>query len=324
MTISIQGKTGWASIPNSIGRSRLPHPTVHLLVNLLTHADGFDATYATITKQTGMAPATISTALANLQKLGIVTVKKVAGTNGRFDSNHYIFHADRLWKLDAELVDASLRSPSTTGNEADGESSTATGNEAVTATGNEAAPLQEMKRKNNQEETPSKNDQYPDATAPEEVDSSPSGDQPIPGKGKVPDDYIPEFKDWYNRYPRKMKPRDAFKAWWKAVRRIDPQELNRMTDLYAEWCRVMSKDKGFIPYPATWLNGDEWNNELVWPTGRERAMMQAKAEGRRFGTHPDDFGPYDDVAPPRPAHDPNVIEHDDDGYADLFSDNRPF
>lgn len=158
MGISIQGRTGWASVPNAIGRSRLPHPTVHLLLNLLTHSEGFDASYSTISGQTGMGRATISSALKNLQKLDLVTVKKSPGKTGRFESNSYVFHADRLWSLTPEFVDARLRkAPAGSGNEP----GTGSGAELGTGSGNEPAPVQELNCKKEQEETPSKNDQSP-------------------------------------------------------------------------------------------------------------------------------------------------------------------
>lgn len=161
MSISIQGQTGWLSIPNGLGRSRLPYSTLALLINLLTHSAGFNASYSTIKEQTGMAPATIATALDNLEKLGLVTIKKVDGDGGKFASNHYIFHADNLWKINAEFVAERLKSDKPSSKiEAVTPETTASKIEADTASKIEVAPLQKLNTKNDQGEI-TKNDQPP-------------------------------------------------------------------------------------------------------------------------------------------------------------------
>lgn len=163
MGISIQGRTGWASVPNAIGRSRLPHPTVHLLLNLLTHSEGFDASYSILTEQTGMGRATISSALKNMKKLDLVSVEKKPGKHGQFDSNNYVFHADRLWTLTPEFVDERLR-----------KESTGSGAELGTGSGAELAPVQELNRKKEQVERPVENDQPPSGHS----DANASGESP--------------------------------------------------------------------------------------------------------------------------------------------------
>lgn len=80
------------------------------------------------------------------------------------------------------------------------------------------------------------------------------------GKGKS--DYPPAFENWYQRYPRKKSKRDALKAWEKAIKRIDAQDLNAVTDRFAAWCQREGKDRQFIPYPASWLNSDGWEDDL--------------------------------------------------------------
>lgn len=175
MSISIKGQTGWASIPNSIGRSRLPYPTLSLMINLLTHSEGFSASYALIQDQTGMATATISTAIRNLEKLGLLTVKKMPRTGGKYASNHYTFHADNIWKLTPEFVDQRLGREKTASKNEAGKKSPTSGNEGGTASLNEVAPLQEMKAKNDQGELPVENDQPP--LTPQGGNTGNTGDQ---------------------------------------------------------------------------------------------------------------------------------------------------
>ena len=72
------------------------------------------------------------------------------------------------------------------------------------------------------------------------------------------------FVQFWTSYPKKKAKEDAEKAW----RKIHPDEKLLEKILYAverekktaEWI----KDKGqFIPYPATWLNGERWKDEPV-------------------------------------------------------------
>ncbi len=68
----------------------------------------------------------------------------------------------------------------------------------------------------------------------------------------------PDFKDWYAKYPKKMARKDAEKAW----KRLDDQEKLEamMDDLDARYGHI---DKQFIPYPATYIRGARWEDELV-------------------------------------------------------------
>ena len=77
------------------------------------------------------------------------------------------------------------------------------------------------------------------------------------------------FEDWYERYPRKMKPQEARKAWAK----LKPDEqtaamaaVTFLRDVYdaaranAEPAEVLELEK-YTPYPATWLNGGSWDDD---------------------------------------------------------------
>lgn len=70
------------------------------------------------------------------------------------------------------------------------------------------------------------------------------------------------FARFYSAYPKKLKPGDAEKAWLK----INPDEELTATIIAAVERAGKSDyrfqgDKKYIPYPATWLNGKEWENE---------------------------------------------------------------
>ena len=68
-----------------------------------------------------------------------------------------------------------------------------------------------------------------------------------------------EFSDFWGMYPRRVAKKDARKAWDK----INPKLHNQILTALFEWSRIW-KDRGeieYIPYPASWLNGERWEDE---------------------------------------------------------------
>jgi hypothetical protein len=98
--------------------------------------------------------------------------------------------------------------------------------------------------------------------------------QPLPAKPAVEG-----FEAFYAAYPRKVKPKDARKAWDK----LKPDDALQARILSAIGQQRKSpqwqKDGGqFIPYPATWLNAGEWDNqapELAAPDGSGLTALTA-------------------------------------------------
>lgn len=64
------------------------------------------------------------------------------------------------------------------------------------------------------------------------------------------------FGEWYPHYPRKVAKGDAEKAWMKAE---VPENIIALTQSYAR--SISDRDREFIPYPATWLNAQRWEDE---------------------------------------------------------------
>jgi len=82
----------------------------------------------------------------------------------------------------------------------------------------------------------------------------------VPPKG---DEYTPEFEIFWDAYPKKKSKGTAFKAWKKIkrVKSLLPQILKAIETQKktVDW----QKDNGqYIPYPATWLNGRRWEDEV--------------------------------------------------------------
>ena len=69
------------------------------------------------------------------------------------------------------------------------------------------------------------------------------------------------FEDFWAVWPRRVAKKDAQKAWLripatahhKILRAV---EANKKTE---QWSR---DDGQYIPYPASWLNGERWEDEL--------------------------------------------------------------
>jgi len=77
---------------------------------------------------------------------------------------------------------------------------------------------------------------------------------------EVADDH--DFTEWWAIYPRKAAKPRARKAFFSATdNRVDFPLLMEKTKDFA--FSVVGKNKQYIPHPATWLNGDCWDDELL-------------------------------------------------------------
>lgn len=83
------------------------------------------------------------------------------------------------------------------------------------------------------------------------------------------------FDEFWKHWPRKVDKEEARTAFTKAVtnKRVDPAVVIKACAEFAERCRLVGREKGFIPYPATWLNKQRWNDDLneVLPLPPQRA-----------------------------------------------------
>lgn len=89
-----------------------------------------------------------------------------------------------------------------------------------------------------------------DAEAPDDADQL--SRQPSEG-------YTAEFEAWWVAYPRKDSKRTAFLAFKRAKGRVPVERLMAGASAYAK--RRKGEDPAFTKQPATWLNGDCWNDE---------------------------------------------------------------
>jgi hypothetical protein len=72
-----------------------------------------------------------------------------------------------------------------------------------------------------------------------------------------------EFEIWYSAYPRHKARGDAIKAYRKARKLVDAGVL--LTGAKAASKKYAGADQQFTPYPASWLNGEQWKDEDLQP-----------------------------------------------------------
>jgi hypothetical protein len=74
-----------------------------------------------------------------------------------------------------------------------------------------------------------------------------------------PDAVQVTFEDFWKQYPRRVAKKDAFRAW----QRIKPDVHQKlMSALEQQRKSEHWSSPSYIPYPATWLNGERWEDEL--------------------------------------------------------------
>ena len=69
------------------------------------------------------------------------------------------------------------------------------------------------------------------------------------------------FNTFWSHYPRKVGKGSAKKAWLRAVKNTAPEAIIEATIKYAD--ARDGQDIRFTPYPASWLNGERWTDDLA-------------------------------------------------------------
>ena len=89
------------------------------------------------------------------------------------------------------------------------------------------------------------------------------------------------FDDFWLLYPRRVARRDAMKAWAQ----MTAAEQMAAVVAMADWRRVWAtKDRDYLPYPATWLRGGRWEDELPetnGPTSAAHVPAAMPVQGER-------------------------------------------
>ena len=112
-----------------------------------------------------------------------------------------------------------------------------------------------------------------------------------------------DFDTFWKAYPKKVAKGDARKAWGQTDRiRPDLETLLTAIDQQSKSDQWRKNEGQFIPYPATWLRQERWDDELKVTLpgvvqGKEwhETWAGIQAKGRELGidesqfAHPQDF-----------------------------------
>lgn len=71
-----------------------------------------------------------------------------------------------------------------------------------------------------------------------------------------------DFETFWKAYPKKKAKGTAERAFEKAIKKTDLQTILTAIDVQKKSAQWKEKDGQFIPYPATWLNAECWNDEV--------------------------------------------------------------
>lgn len=100
---------------------------------------------------------------------------------------------------------------------------------------------------------------------------------PIPPQGEQDEDLnTKRFDSFWSVYPKKTAKKDARKAWDKLKVDNELYTLIMKNLMKQTKSQDWSKENGkYVPYPATWLNGHRWEDEVevseqVTPTERPK------------------------------------------------------
>ncbi|MFI9304813.1 hypothetical protein ACIG0C_36375 [Kitasatospora aureofaciens] len=88
------------------------------------------------------------------------------------------------------------------------------------------------------------------------------------------------FDAFWTAYPRKVGKAYARTAWAKALKRgVDPAAVTAAVPKHTAYWRATNTPAQYIPYPATWLNGERYDDELPpGPAAPQQTQQQSYAD----------------------------------------------
>lgn len=94
-----------------------------------------------------------------------------------------------------------------------------------------------------------------------------------------------QYEQFWQSYPRKMGKKEGLKAW-KRLCADDALFTAIMNALESskQWWKSNRTETRYIPYPATWINGEHWKNEVVSSveSGHESTTGMSNQKKNRF------------------------------------------
>lgn len=117
---------------------------------------------------------------------------------------------------------------------------------------------------------------------------------PEPSSHERPE--VDRFEEFYEVYDRKKKLPDAERAWKKAIKKADPQEIINAAQKFITAQKAANKHPQFTPYPATWLNAESWNDEIDEPQQQSAGGVENTLEAWGFVSEGSNL-PWEDPTP---------------------------
>ena len=71
-----------------------------------------------------------------------------------------------------------------------------------------------------------------------------------------------KFPDWWSIWGKKKAKGDAEKAYKAALKKISHDDLMAKTQAYWDHVKASGTDLQYVPYPATWLRAEQWDDDL--------------------------------------------------------------
>lgn len=148
----------------------------------------------------------------------------------------------------------------------------------------------------------------------------------VPQKGKLNKpkrlkiDNSEDFKQFWKLYPRKIAKKTAYKSWLR-IKFNETLTLEKILASLEKHIKYEWNDRPIqaIPHPATWINGDQWENEINKTLNRyfeQRQLDKALNESfeqrqlreeQEFKTRQDEFKKLDDSQPFEKIPDAEII-----------------
>lgn len=114
-----------------------------------------------------------------------------------------------------------------------------------------------------------RNDTESERTAADSTVPLPSPPLPVtnaqPAVAREPN----RFPDWWNIWGKKKAKGDAEKAYKAALKKISHDDLMAKTRAYWDHVKRSGTDLQYVPYPATWLRAEQWDDDLTDAPGQQ-------------------------------------------------------
>ena len=81
------------------------------------------------------------------------------------------------------------------------------------------------------------------------------------------------FPDWWAIWGKKKAKGDAEKAYKTALKKISHDDLMTKTRAYWDHVKASGTDIQYVPYPATWLRAEQWDDDLTETPGQQGAVF---------------------------------------------------